>query len=44
LLFEEPHEVEFGARMSRFKPSPSQIVSARVRNLIAEGRDIVNQL
>ncbi|MCB1739931.1 MAG: aminotransferase class I/II-fold pyridoxal phosphate-dependent enzyme [Gammaproteobacteria bacterium] len=28
-------------RMSRFKPSPSQIASARVRDLIAEGRDII---
>jgi len=28
-------------RMNRFKPSPSQIASARVRELIAEGRDIV---
>jgi aspartate aminotransferase len=27
--------------MSRFKPSPSQIASARVRELQAEGRDIV---
>ena len=36
--------MEFAPRMSRFKPSPSQIASARVRDLIAEGRDIVNQL
>jgi aspartate aminotransferase len=28
-------------RMSRFKPSPSQIASMRVRELQAEGRDIV---
>ncbi|MEC8172031.1 MAG: aminotransferase class I/II-fold pyridoxal phosphate-dependent enzyme [Pseudomonadota bacterium] len=27
--------------MSRFKPSPSQIASARVRDLVAEGHDIV---
>jgi aspartate aminotransferase len=27
--------------MSRFKPSPSQIASARVRDLQAEGRDII---
>lgn len=33
--------MEFAPRMSRFKPSPSQIASARVRDLIAEGRDIV---
>ena len=31
----------FAPRMSRFKPSPSQIASARVRELQAEGRDIV---
>ena len=28
-------------RMSRFKPSASQMASARVRELVAEGRDIV---
>ena len=33
--------MEFAPRMSRFKPSPSQIASARVRDLVAEGRDIV---
>ena len=33
--------MEFAPRMSRFKASPSQIASARVRDLIAEGRDIV---
>ncbi len=33
--------MEFAPRMSRFKPSPSQIASARVRDLIAEGRDII---
>lgn len=31
----------FAPRMSRFKPSPSQIASARVRDLVAEGQDIV---
>jgi aspartate aminotransferase len=31
----------FAPRMSRFKPSPSQIASVRVRELQAEGRDIV---
>ncbi|MEM7406224.1 MAG: aminotransferase class I/II-fold pyridoxal phosphate-dependent enzyme [Pseudomonadota bacterium] len=31
----------FAARMSRFKPSPSQIASARVRELVAAGHDIV---
>ena len=31
----------FAPRMSRFKPSPSQMASARVRELQAEGRDIV---
>ncbi|MDH3699997.1 MAG: aminotransferase class I/II-fold pyridoxal phosphate-dependent enzyme [Alphaproteobacteria bacterium] len=31
----------FAPRMSRFKPSPSQIASLRVRELQAEGRDIV---
>ena len=33
--------MEFAPRMSRFKPSPSQIASARVRELQAQGRDIV---
>jgi len=33
--------VDFAPRMSRFKPSPSQIASARVRDLQAEGRDII---
>ena len=33
--------MEFAPRMSRFKPSPSQIASARVRDLLAEGHDIV---
>lgn len=33
--------MDFAPRMSRFKPSPSQIASARVRDLQAEGRDIV---
>jgi aspartate aminotransferase len=31
----------FAPRMSRFKPSPSQIASARVRELQLQGRDIV---
>jgi aspartate aminotransferase len=31
----------FAPRMSRFKPSPSQIASARVRELVADGHDIV---
>jgi aspartate aminotransferase len=31
----------FAPRMSRFKPSPSQIASQRVRELRAQGRDIV---
>ncbi|MDP6389283.1 MAG: aminotransferase class I/II-fold pyridoxal phosphate-dependent enzyme [Alphaproteobacteria bacterium] len=31
----------FAPRMSRFKPSPSQIASARVRELQGQGRDIV---
>ena len=31
----------FAPRMGRFKPSPSQIASARVRDLVAEGYDIV---
>lgn len=33
--------MEFAPRMSRFQPSPSQIASARVRDLMAEGRDII---
>ncbi len=33
--------MEFAPRMSRFKPSPSQIASARVRDLQAQGRDII---
>ncbi len=33
--------MDFAPRMSRFKPSPSQIASARVRELQAEGRDII---
>ncbi|MEM7255046.1 MAG: aminotransferase class I/II-fold pyridoxal phosphate-dependent enzyme [Pseudomonadota bacterium] len=33
--------MKFAARMSRFKPSPSQIASARVRELVAAGHDIV---
>ncbi len=33
--------MDFAPRMSRFKPSPSQIASARVRDLAAEGHDIV---
>lgn len=33
--------MEFAPRMSRFKPSPSQIASARVRNLQAKGRKII---
>ena len=33
--------MEFAPRMSRFKPSPSQIASARVRGLQAEGRTII---
>ena len=31
----------FAPRMSRFKPSPSQIAAARVRELQAEGRKII---
>ena len=31
----------FAPRMSRFKPSPSQVASARVRDLQAQGRDII---
>ena len=33
--------MEFAPRMSRFKPSPSQIASARVRDLQAKGRKII---
>ena len=33
--------MEFAPRMSRFKPSPSQIASARVRKLQAKGRKII---
>ncbi len=33
--------MEFAPRMSRFKPSPSQIASARVRDLQAKGRTII---
>ena len=33
--------MEFAPRMGRFKPSPSQIASARVRDLVADGHDIV---
>lgn len=33
--------MEFAPRMSRFQPSPSQIASARVRDLQAEGRKII---
>ena len=33
--------MEFAPRMSRFKPSPSQIASARVRDLQAKGRNII---
>lgn len=33
--------MDFAPRMSRFKASPSQIASARVRDLQAEGRDII---
>jgi aspartate aminotransferase len=31
----------FAPRMSRFKPSPSQLAAVRVRELQAEGRDII---
>lgn len=31
----------FAPRMSRFQPSPSQIASARVRELVAAGQDII---
>ncbi len=33
--------MDFAPRMSRFKPSPSQIATARVRDLQAQGRDII---
>ena len=33
--------VEFAPRMNRFKPSPSQIATARVREMVANGYDIV---
>ena len=33
--------MEFAPRMSRFKASPSQLASARVRDLVAKGHDIV---
>ena len=33
--------MEFAPRMARFKPSPSQIATQRVRELQAEGRDII---
>ena len=33
--------MEFAPRMNRFKPSPSQIASARVRDLQAKGRKII---
>jgi aspartate aminotransferase len=33
--------MEFAPRMARFKPSPSQLASARVRELQAQGRDII---
>jgi aspartate aminotransferase len=39
--FKKEKIVEFAPRMSRFKASPSQIASARVRDLQAEGRDII---
>lgn len=38
---ERESAVEFAPRMNRFKPSPSQIASARVRDLQAQGRDII---
>ncbi|NKC10846.1 MAG: aminotransferase class I/II-fold pyridoxal phosphate-dependent enzyme [Gammaproteobacteria bacterium] len=31
----------FAARMSRFQPSPSQLAAVRVRELVAQGRDII---
>ena len=31
----------FAPRMSRFKPSPSQIATQRVRELVGQGKDIV---
>ena len=33
--------MEFAPRMNRFKPSPSQIATARVREMVANGYDIV---
>ena len=33
--------MKFAPRMSRFKASPSQIASARVRDMVANGHDIV---
>ena len=33
--------MEFAPRMGRFKPSPSQIASARVRDMVADGHDII---
>ena len=33
--------MEFAPRMNRFKPSPSQLATARVRDLIASGHDII---
>ncbi len=36
-----PSDNFFAPRMSRFKPSPSQQASQRVRELVAEGKDIV---
>ena len=32
----------YAPRMSRFRPSPSQLAAVRVRELIAQGHDIVN--
>ncbi len=37
----DDHSGFFAPRMSRFQPSPSQLAAVRVRELIAEGRDIV---
>jgi aspartate aminotransferase len=34
-------EAFFAPRMSRFKPSPSQIATQRVRELVGQGKDIV---
>ena len=33
--------MEFAPRMGRFKPSPSQIASALVRDMVADGHDII---